>query len=703
MSAVRDLLFEIGCEELPAKSLSKLASNLAQNIQQQIQKADLAHGDVIWFATPRRLAVTIKNVAMMQQDRVVERKGPALTAAYSADGKATPAALGFAKSCGVELNDLKTEKNDKGECLVFKQNVTGLPTANLLPTLINKAVAELHIPRAMRWNNFSTKFLRPVHWTVLIFGDQLINAEILGLKTQRETFGHRFLHPAKILFKDAADYENTLLPGKVIADFNQRKENIRQQLIKTAQGKGNVVIDYDLLEEVTGLVEWPVALMGQFDPRFLEVPKEAIISALKNHQKCFSLVDEKQNLLPYFITIANIESKNPQQVISGNERVIRARLSDAAFFYHNDRKRRLDSHLDTLKTVVFQTKLGTLFEKSERLAKLTQTIVASLSHSNNKSMNAERAGLLAKCDLVTTMVSEFPELQGIMGHYYALADNEKTDIAVALEEQYLPRYAGDQLANSMLGQALAIADRLDTLVGIFGINQAPTGEKDPFGLRRAALGVLRTIIENKLDLDLKKLIKNTRENYNKKLSNLNFIAQSASENDSTTETFNFMMERLRAWYAEQQITPDVFAAVMARHPTKPYDFHLRLQAVQHFMCLPEAAALTAANKRVSNILKKSEGITLHQQINQNLLQENAERELADALEDKDKTIEKLVRDQKYTEALTNLASLRKPIDHFFDKVMVNTDDDKLRQNRLLLLSHLNQLFLQIADISLLQI
>ncbi len=690
MSAVRDLLFEIGCEELPAKSLQKLASHLAQNIQQQIQKADLTHGDVVWFATPRRLAVNVKNLAMMQKDRSVERKGPAISAAYSADGKPTPAALGFAKSCGVDLKDLKTEKTDKGECLVFRQNVTGEPTAYLLPTLINKAIAELHIPRTMRWNNHSIKFLRPVYWAVLMLGDQLINAEILGQKTQSETFGHRFLHPAKLPLKQAADYENILLTGKVIADFNQRKENIRQQLLKTAQGKGEVVIDFDLLEEVTGLVEWPVALLGQFDKQFLEVPKEAIISALKNHQKCFSLVDKQEKLLPYFITIANIESKNPQQVIVGNERVIRARLSDAAFFYHNDRKHRLDSHLDTLKKMVFQTKLGTLFEKAQRLAKLTQTIVVLL---NGKPKNAERAGWLAKCDLMTAMVGEFPELQGIMGRYYAQADDEPKEIAMAIEEQYLPRFAGDELPKTKLGQALAISDRLDTIVGIFGINQAPTGEKDPFGLRRAALGVLRIIIEDKLPLDLKKLLEDAVKNYQIQLPNENTVA----------ETLAFMMERLRAWYAEQQITPDVFAAVIARNPTKPYDFHLRLQAVQHFIRLPEAAALIAANKRVGNILKKSDGISSHQQLNPSLLQETAERELAAALEQKDKIIEKLVSQGKYSEALTNLASLRQPIDHFFDKVMVNTEDERLRQNRLALVSHLHQLFIQIADISLLQI
>lgn len=686
MITTRPFLLEIGAEELPAKQLMPLATALAENLRAQLLQADLTFGSIETFATPRRLAVRVLNLIQRQPDRNIERRGPALAAAYTASGDPTPACVGFARSCGVSVADLKILPTPKGDVLYFKHQQPGQATTKLLPKLVADAIDRLPIPRPMRWGTHSTLFIRPVHWVVMMYGEELVDAKILGINTSLSSHGHRFMYPDRLEFASPMEYEPALTKiGKVIANFAERQALIRQQLEAVEVDHGKVVIDPDLLNEVTGLVEWPVALVGNFAPRFLGVPAEALISAMKVHQKCFPVMDKEQRLLPHFVTISNIISKNPAQVIAGNERVIRARLSDAEFFYHADLKHSLMHRLETLRGVIFQAELGSLYDKSQRLAKLTQYIGKQLQVDEQL---ANRAGLLAKTDLVSEMVGEFPELQGTMGYYYALQDKEPEVIAIALKEQYLPKFAGDVLPNSALGCALALADRIDTLVGIFSIQKIPTGDKDPFALRRAALGVLRIMIERKLALNLREILIESLFNYGKNTGNNTLIDQ----------VFDFIMERLKAWYLEQNISAEVIAAVLARQPAKPLDFEHRIKAVQHFIELPAAQSLAAANKRVSNILK---GVSKHLTLNPSLLQQVEEVELANLVIQYAKTTEELCRRGEYKSALIELAKLQQPVDRFFDKVLVNTDDEKLRHNRLALLMQLQQLFLQIADISLL--
>lgn len=686
----QNLLLEIGTEELPAKTLQKLSQALGAEIKNNLTKAELGHGEIKLFATPRRLAVIVKDLATAQNSRHIERKGPAVQAAFDEHGNPTKTGLGFAQSCGVDIKRLQKRKTDKGEFLFFSYQQPGETTPKLLPNMIQEAIHKLPIPRPMHWGSHETVFIRPVHWIVLLFGNELIKTQILGVTVERQTYGHRFLHPKPITLKTPNEYEKKLLTGKVIADFDSRKETIRKQLKKVTHASEKVIHDEELLNEVTGLVEWPVALLGNFESRFLEVPTEILIMAMKSHQKYFPVIDAQQHLLPHFVTISNIKSKNPKRVIAGNERVLRARLSDASFFYHSDLKHSLESCLEKLKTVVFQTKLGTLLDKVKRLAQ-GANYIAQIIGANPK--HAERAGLLAKTDLLSEVVGEFPELQGIMGYYYALQDNEPEAVALGIKEQYLPRFAKDHLPESLVGCTAALADRADTLVGIFGIQQAPTGEKDPFGLRRAALGILRIIIEKQLPLDLKDLFTCAIQNYSFPLENKNLL----------TEVLDFTLERLRAWYSDQGISADVFAAVLARYPTKPFDFHQRLIAVQNFLTLPEAQALSAANKRVSNILKKEDGVSTHSQINPALFEREEEHILGDLIGKKAKEVEQLYNLGKYTEALATLAALQKPIDNFFDRVMVMIENENIRNNRLALLMNLRNLFLQIADVSLLQI
>jgi glycyl-tRNA synthetase beta chain len=722
MSDTRDLLIEMGCEELPAKNLLAHAEAFAQGIEKNLAKAELTHGKIEIFATPRRLAIIVRGLITTQSEHFVERKGPAVEAAFFSDGKPTAACIGFARSCGVAVEQLQRQKTDKGEWMYFRQQQPGVATQKLIPEIVASAVTQIPIAKPMRWGANNDSFIRPVKWLVLLFGNELIDTHILGVTTSDKTYGHRFLHPGAIKLKDATEYQDLLKStGKVIPSFSERREMIEQQLKKLA-GKHSVIIDKDLLNEVTGIVEWPVVLQAKFSEKFLEVPAEALISSMKAHQKCFHLVDAQGKLLPTFLFVSNLESKKPEQVIAGNERVMTARLADASFFYHSDLKHSLSSQLDRLKNVVFQTKLGSLFDKSERIAKLATFIFNCTGegvgdrHAVNTSLYArrfhpethglsptpspaqsaqiaERAGLLAKTDLLSDMVSEFPELQGVMGYYYALQDKEPEAVAIAIKEHYLPRFSGDVLPETLIGAAVAIADRLDTLVGIFGIQQAPTGEKDPFGLRRAALAVLRILIEKELNLDLRDLLLQAVANYGKQFS----------AEKTVPETFDFIFERLRAWYAERDITPDVFAAVHVRQPTQPFDFHRRILAVQHFRQLPEAAALAAANKRVSNILKKENFVSVHSKINPGLFEQKEEHTLADLLGQQSKVVEQFIKNNQYTEALVSLATLQKPVDAFFDHVLVNVENEQLRQNRLALLMNLRNLFLGIADISLLQI
>lgn len=700
MTQHRDLLAEIGTEELPPKALKKLMAAFASGIEDGLTKAGLEFGTVRPYATPRRLAVHIEALITTQADRLVERRGPALNAAFDGDGLPTKATEGFARSCGVAVEQLEKLETDKGTWLVFRATQPGRATAELLASIIEQSLAALPIPKRMRWGSSRVEFVRPAHWVVLLFGDEVVDAEILGVKTGRETRGHRFHHPASMYLVEPAAYAPLLeTEGRVMPDFAARREAIYGQVQEKAVSVGGTaVIDDALLDEVTALVEWPVALLGQFEERFLSVPQEALISTMKGNQKYFHVVDGAGKLLPYFITVCNIESRDPDKVRAGNERVIRPRLSDAAFFWDQDRKQRLENQLEALKAVVYQAKLGTLYDKSQRVAALAGEIAASLGH--DKTL-AQRAALLSKCDLMTHMVGEFPELQGIMGRYYALHDGEQPEVAQALDEQYMPRHAGDALPGTTTGQTLAIADKLDTLMGIFEIGQIPSGDKDPFALRRAALGVLRTIIEKKLDLDLGQLLDAAHTGVDSQIRPNLVIKNPTGTTKTATQVFDFMMDRLRAYYHEQGIRPDVFEAVLAHRPTRPYDFDRRMHAITAFRALPEAESLAAANKRIANILRQAieRGETIPDTVADSLLAEPAERALAEQVALIRAEVMPLLKDADYTQAMVRLARLRETVDTFFDKVMVMAEDTALRTNRLTLLKQLAELMNPVADIS----
>lgn len=690
MSKKKDLLIEIGTEELPPKALLKLSNAFTAGTEEGLKKAELDFTAVESFATPRRLAVLVKGLDDAQADKEVERRGPAVAAAFDTDGKPTKATEGFARSCGITPDQLETIQTDKGDWLVFRSNQKGQATAELIPGILNDALAKLPIPKRMRWGDLESEFVRPVHWVVLLFGDEVIDTEILSVHSGRDTRGHRFHAPEPIQIKAPATYAATLKEsGKVLADFAERRELIRKQVVEAAtKAGGNAVIDEDLLDEVTGLVEWPTAVVGSFEERFLDVPPECLISAMKGHQKYFHMVDGAGKLMPNFITLSNIDSRHLEYVREGNERVIRPRLTDADFFWSQDRKQKLEAFGESLKTVVFQQKLGTVYDKSQRVSDLAAMIATMIG---GDAKLAARAATLAKCDLMSNMVGEFPELQGIMGRYYAQHDGEPAEVAAALDEQYMPRFAGDNLPQGKTGQAVAIADKLDTLIGIFGIGQVPSGDKDPFALRRAALGALRIIIEQRLDLDLLEML-NLATEANKGLF----------DNDSVTiQVFDFMMGRLKAYYQEQGIAADTFEAVLAQRPTRPLDFDARLKAVTAFRELAEAESLAAANKRIGNILKKSSE-AIPAKVDDKLLQESAEKALHKDVEAMAKKVAPLFAKRDYESALKQLAGLREVVDNFFDQVMVMAEDPKIRANRLALLGQLRGLFLEVADLSLLQ-
>jgi glycyl-tRNA synthetase beta chain len=673
----KDLLIEIGTEELPPKALLPLSEAFRDEFASLLAKAGLEHAGITPFATPRRLALLVQQLDSAQADRTVEKFGPAVQAAFGADGTPTKAAEGFARGCGVSVADLQQKQDGKVLKLAFSSVQKGEPTTALVPDLLRSALAALPIPKRMRWGSTRDEFVRPVHWVVLLFGSEVIPATILGVETGAATRGHRFHHPGTLHLNAPEFYERLLRgQGKVIASFAERREEIRRQV--DAEGKkhnARAVIEEALLDEVTSLVEWPVALTGNFDPAFLEVPQEALISAMKGHQKCFHLVDAAGSMLPRFVTLSNLVSRDPAQVIAGNEKVIRPRLADAAFFFAQDKKQTLAARVAKLKTVVFQQELGTVYEKSRHVAALAQHIARVLQAD---TALVARAAELGKCDLMTSMVYEFAELQGIMGYHYALHDGEPHDVALALNEQYLPRFAGDALPSSRTGMILALAERLDTIAGLFAIGQPPTGSKDPFALRRAALGVLRIVIDKQLPLDL-----------------ATAVAAAAAPYAALPQA------RLRALYADQGVRSDVFIAVDAVRTTSPLLFDARIRAVNHFVTLPAAQALAAANKRVSNLLQKSASASFGA-VQSELLQDPAERALDAALADLLAVVGPLLASHRYTEALAAMAGLQPQVDAFFDQVMVNVEDAALRQNRLALLQRLRELFLQVADISLLQ-
>lgn len=686
--AANTLLVELGVEELPPSAIDMLSDALADGIRRGLDEADVRHGAAMAYASPRRLAVQISELADKQPDREVERRGPALTAAFK-DGQPTKAAEGFARSCGVAVDELIQLETDKGAWLGYREQQRGETTVSLLPAIVDKALNSLPVPKNMRWGSSRVEFSRPVHWLVMLYGSEVVEAESLGLSADRMTRGHRFHAPEPIELAHADDYLSVLEEVWVLADRGKRRERIREQVLAEAEVQhATAVIDEALLTEVSGLVEWPVALTGSFDERFLEVPSECLISSMKANQKYFHLLDADGRLKPLFITISNIDSKDPEQVIQGNQKVIRPRLADAAFFYTTDRRRPLADRAPELAGVVFQKQLGSLADKAGRNAEVAVFIAERIGGS---AAHARRAAELGKCDLVTEMVLEFPELQGIMGHYYAAQDGEPSQVAQALEEQYLPRFAGDTIPDSDTGMALALADRLDTLIGIFGIGARPSGTKDPFALRRAAIGVLNILVKGELDLDLRELLELT-------------VAQHRSLGDTdqlVEQVLAYMLDRFRAWANDEGIETEVYLAVRARPITHPLDFARRLRAVQAFTQRDEAAALAAANKRVSNILAK-QGTGDVTDVEPGLLQEAVETALYEAVVSCRHAVMPLFAEGRYREALDALASLRDPVDAFFDQVMVMADDEAVRRNRLALLASLQALFLEVADIAQLQ-
>nr|WP_154324347.1 glycine--tRNA ligase subunit beta [Pantoea sp. 201603H] len=686
----KTFLVEIGTEELPPKALRSLAESFATHFTAELDAADLTHGEVSWFAAPRRLALKVAGLSAAQPDREVEKRGPAIAAAFDASGVATKAAEGWARGCGITVDQAERLSTDKGEWLLYRAKMKGESAQTLLPAMVSNALAKLPIPKLMRWGDKETQFVRPVHTVTLLLGDELIPATILGIESARVLRGHRFMGEPELTIDNADQYPQLLLDrGKVVADYEARKAKIKADAEEAARGIGGQAdLSESLLEEVTSLVEWPVVLTAKFEEKFLAVPAEALVYTMKGDQKYFPVYDKNGKLLPHFIFVTNIESKDPQQIISGNEKVVRPRLADAEFFFNSDRKKRLEDHLPRLETVLFQKELGTLRDKTDRIQALAGWIAAQIGADVN---HATRAGLLSKCDLMTNMVFEFTDTQGVMGMHYARFDGEAEDVAVALNEQYQPRYAGDDLPSNPVACALAIADKMDTLAGIFGIGQHPKGDKDPFALRRASLGVLRIIVEKNLPLDLQTLTEEAVRLYGSKLSN----------NHVVDDVIDFMLGRFRAWYQDEGYSIDTLQAVLARRPTRPSDFNERMKAVSHFRTLEDAAALAAANKRVSNILAKSTE-TLNDSVQASLLKENEEIQLATFVTALTSKLQPWFAEGRYQDALIELAQLRQSVDNFFDKVMVNAEEHDVRINRLTLLAKLRELFLQVADISLLQ-
>ena len=767
-----NFLVEIGTEELPPKALKTLATSFADNVEAELNQAGLTFDKIEWFAAPRRLAVKVLNLATQQPSKEIEKRGPAVSAAFDAEGKPTKAAEGWARGCGITVEQAERIATDKGEWLVHRAKIEGQPTKNLLNDIVANALAKLPIPKPMRWADKTVQFIRPVHTVTMLLGDELIEGEILGVASARTIRGHRFLGEKEFEIQHADQYPQLLREkGSVVADFNERKAEILAKSQAKATALGGVAdIEESLLEEVTSLVEYPNVLAAKFEERFLAVPAEALVYTMKGDQKYFPIYDKDGKLLPNFIFVSNINPEDPTAIIEGNEKVVRPRLTDAEFFFKTDLKQKLVDRLPRLETVLFQQQLGTLKDKTDRIEQLAGEIAKQIGADEAK---AKRAGLLSKCDLMTNMVFEFTDTQGVMGMHYARHDGEDEEVAVALNEQYMPRFAGDELPKSLVASAVALADKFDTLTGIFGIGQAPKGSADPFALRRAALGALRIIVEKNLPLDLENIINYSIKTYGKRMikairsSNMggfkapeyyyrNLFFETASklegisseidkrinsQDDSEFEptqnqvfvgVFNslsedvrnsviieteqyfldyyipiiregivdFMLGRFRAWYQDEGIAVDVIQAVLARRPTRPADFDARVRAVSHFRTLDSAEALAAANKRVSNILAKADAAI--GEINLTACVEPAEKALAEAVLALRTEVQPLIAQGDYTAVLDKLANLRAPVDSFFDNVMVNAEDPALRQNRLAILNTLQGLFLQVADISVLQ-
>lgn len=690
MTSTRDLLFELGTEELPPQALSKLSAAFTDSVKQQLSELSLSYQDIESFATPRRLAVIISQLQTKQADIQQTKLGPALSAAYDADGQVTKAAEGFARSCGVSVEQLELIDTDKGQRLGYQQVVSGQDVEAIIPDVFQKALKELPVPKAMRWGNRNDSFVRPVKWLVAIFGDQLINMELYGCVSQSQSRGHRFMSSDSIQISAPASYAEVLRQAKVIVSQAERKQLIREQVNAIAtQQDLQAVIDEDLLDEVSALVEWPVALMGHFDELFLTVPQEALISTMSKNQKYFHLLDREANLAPNFITIANLESTNPGAIIAGNERVIRPRLADAKFFYEQDCKRSLTIQAQQLEKIVFQKDLGSLADKCQRIEAIATTIASLVAADQAKVAQAAK---VCKADLVTEMVKEFPSLQGVMGKYYGRSEGLDEELCLSLEEIYLPRFSGDNLPATKTGVCLALADRLDTLVGIFSIGQLPSGNKDPFALRRAALGIIHIILDRQIDITTNDLIAIGRAAY----------APESVSDQAVQQLDDFIFSRLRAMYLEQGYSTQLINAVEMASVTSPVDFERRLKAVQEFTLLPQADALAASNKRVANILAKQATDLEPAAVDSSLLQVEEEQQLYRAMNTRKETILSACQNFHYQLALNNLAELKDPLDAFFDSVMVMDEDVTLRNNRLSLLSDIRALFLAVADIACLQ-
>jgi glycyl-tRNA synthetase beta chain len=682
--SVRDFLVELGTEELPPKALNSLGQAFLAGIEKGLKTAGLSYGQVRYYAAPRRLAVLIEQLEEQQADRTQNLDGPPVQAAFDKDGNPTQAALGFAKKCGVELSQI----DQSGPKLKFSQSIPGQAAAGLLPAIVETSLNELPIPKRMRWGARKTEFVRPSQWLVMLFGDEVIDCEILAQQAGRVSRGHRFHANHDVRISAPANYAEDLRSAYVIADFAERRAQIIARVNELAVAEqGSAIVPPALLDEVSALVEWPVPLVCSFEERFLEVPQEALITTMQDNQKYFCLLDAYGKLLPRFITVANVESKDPAQIISGNEKVVRPRLTDAEFFFKQDKKQKLESFNQRLANVVFQAQLGSVYDKAQRISALAGFIAQRIG---GDATRAARAGILCKCDLASEMVGEFPEMQGIAGYYYAKHDGEADDVALALNEQYMPRGAGAELPSTLTGAAVALADKLDTLVGIFGIGMLPTGSKDPYALRRAALGVLRILIEKQLDLNLAEAI----------AFSINQFGDKVKADGLAPQVQDFIFDRLRARYEDEGVEVAVYQAVRAVSPTSPLDFDQRVQAVQLFSALPQAAALAAANKRVSNLLSKAEG-QVAASVEAHHFDSPSEFALNAAIQQAEHAVQPLAASRQYNLALSQLANLREPVDAFFEAVLVNAEDPAVRANRYALLAKLRGLFLGVADISVL--
>jgi glycyl-tRNA synthetase beta chain len=703
-----DFLVELGTEELPPKALRGLEEAFASGVRSGLHNAGLEFGDVVSYATPRRLAVWVKRLAARQPDQALKSKGPPVNAAFDANGAPTRAALAFAEKNGAHVDALQKLEEGKGTFLFFIGTKPGAAVTELIPGIVKAALDALPIPRRMRWGSSDAEFVRPVHWLLMLYGKDVVPVTLLDTEAGDHTQGHRFHAPKPIRITSAGTYAKTLSErGFVLADFAARRDLIREKVTEAAAAVGGrALIGHGLLDEVTALVEWPVPITGRFEERFLALPREVLISTLQEHQRYFPLEDAKGHLLPNFITVSNIESREPSKVREGNERVVRPRLADAAFFWEQDRKRPLASLRDALDNVTFHVKLGSLGDKTRRVRTLAGEI------ATKERAEAERAAELCKCDLLSAMVGEFPELQGIMGTYYALADGEAPEVAVAIREHYLPRGAGDELPETHPGLAVAIADKLDTLAGIFAIGEKPTGTKDPLGLRRAAIGVLRILIETGLDLDLRRFVTRALELARVDIERVAAAAGKPAPaivaEKVTGEIYDYIMERLRAYYLEggarstigaAAMTTEMFDAVLASAPLSPLDFDARLKALRAFLELPESASLTAANKRIANILRKSAAGAPQTTVDVEALKEDAEVRLFDSMRALRDQVSVATAQREYANALGRLAQLRPAVDEFFDQVMVMDENPKLRANRLALLAQLHGLFAGVADLS----